>query len=68
MDIGSCPMHIVHNACRKGVLQLNFNADQFALDIHFLFMQSAARRPDYKSMVEFAVVVSENALKHSTTR
>ena len=68
LDIGSCPLHIVHNAFRKGVSQLKFNVDQFALDIHFFFKLSAARRADYKSMVEFTDIVSEYALKHSTTR
>ena len=68
LDIGSCPMHIVHNASRKGVLQLNFNVDQFALDIHFFFKLSAARRADDNSMVEFTDVVSEYGQKRSTTR
>lgn len=35
LDIGTCPLHIVHNAFRKGVSSLQFNVDQFALDIHF---------------------------------
>ena len=47
---------------------MKFNVDQFALDIHFFFKLSAARRADYKSMVEFTDVVLEYALKHSTTR
>ena len=68
LDIGSCPLHIVHNAFRKGVSSLKFNVDQFALDIHFFFKLLAKHRADYKSMVEFTDVVSEYALKHSSTR
>ena len=37
LDIGTCPLRIVHNAFKKGVSSLQFNVDQFALDIHFFF-------------------------------
>ena len=37
LEIGTCPLHIVHNAFRKGVSSLEFNVDQFALEIHFFF-------------------------------
>lgn len=35
----------------KGVSSLEFNADQFTLDIYFLFKLSAEHKADYKSMV-----------------
>ena len=66
LNIGTCPLHIVHNAFRKGVSSLVCNVDQFAIDIHFFFKLSAARRADYKSMAKINVV--KYALKHSTTR
>ena len=46
LDIGTCPLHILHNAFRKDVSSLWFNIDQFALDINF-FKLSAGRRADY---------------------
>ena len=68
LNIGTCPLHIVHNAFRKGVSSLAYNVDQFAVDIHFFFKLSATRRADYKSMAKITDVVAEYALKHSTTR
>ena len=34
LNIGTCPLHISHNAFRKGVSSLACNVDQFAVDIH----------------------------------
>ena len=68
LNIGKCPLHIVHSAFRKGVSSLACNVDQFAVDIHIFFKLSAARRADYKSMAKRTDVVAEYALKHSTTR
>ena len=67
LEIGTCPLH-VHNSFRKGVAALNFGADQYALDIHFFFKLSAGRRADYKSIGDVTNIVSEYAMKHSTTR
>ena len=33
LNIGTCPLHIAHNAFRKGVSSLVCNVDQFAVDI-----------------------------------
>ena len=68
LDIGTCALHIVHNAFRKGVSSLKFDVDQFALDIHFFFKLSAARRADYQKISEITDIVAEYAMKHSTTR
>ena len=59
LNIGTCPLHIVHNAFRKGVSSLAYNVDQFAVDIHFFFKLSATRRADYKSMAKITDVVAE---------
>ena len=45
--IGTCPLHIVHNAFRAGVNKLNFSIDSFAIDVNFFFKLSAGRRADY---------------------
>ena len=41
---------------------------EYALDIHFFVKLSAGRRADYKSIVDVTNIVSEYAIKHSTTR
>ena len=68
LDIGTCPLHIVHNAFRKGVSSLQFNVGQFSLDIHFFCKLSAGRRADYQKIAEVTDVIAEYALEHSTTR
>ena len=68
LDVGTCPLHIVHNAFRKGVSSLRFNVGQFALDINFFFKLSAARRAGYQNISEVTDIVAEYGLKHSTTR
>ena len=68
LDVGTCPLHIVLNAFRKGVSSLRFNVDQFALNINFFFKLSAGRRADYQKISEVTDIVAEYALKHSTTR
>ena len=37
LNIRTCPLHLVHNAFRKGVSSLACNVDQFAVDINFFF-------------------------------
>ena len=68
LDVGTCPLHIVHNAFRKGVSSLRFNVDQFALYINLFFKLSAGRRADYQKISQVTDIVAEYALKHSTTR
>ena len=68
LDVGTCPLHIVHMAFRKGVSALWFNVDQFALDIDFFFKLSAGRRANYQKISEVTNIVAEYALKHNTTR
>ena len=59
LNIGTCPLHIVHNSFCKGVAALKFDVDQCALDIHFFFKLSAGRIADYKSIGAVANIVSE---------
>ena len=50
LDIGTCPLHVVHNFFRREVAALNFDVDHYALNMHFFFKLSAGRRADYKSV------------------
>ena len=44
LDVGTCSLHFVHSAFRKGVSSVRFNIDQFALDINFFFRLSPGRK------------------------
>ena len=50
MNLGSCVLHIVHNAFGKGLEKYGKDVDQFCLDLHSLFKYSAARREDYTEL------------------
>ena len=56
--LGSCTLHIVHDAFKKGITELSIDIDQFACDLHFFFKCSSARREDYKNMQEVTDVVA----------
>ena len=48
--MGSCTIHIVHNAFGKGIEQHGKDIDQLCTDLHSLFKYSAARREDFKEI------------------
>ena len=53
---------------RKAVSALNFDVDQYALDIRFFFKLSVEQKADYKSIGDVTNIVLEYAMKHSATR
>ncbi|XP_065677645.1 uncharacterized protein LOC136092905 [Hydra vulgaris] len=68
ISIGTCPLHIVHNAFRAGVNVLNFNIDSFAIDVNFFFKHSAARRSDYRQIENLTEIILHFIQRHSSTR
>jgi hypothetical protein len=47
VELGTCSLHPVHTAVRKGVESIDFDIDQFVNDIFTWFKLSSARRSDY---------------------
>ena len=73
LSFGSCNLHIVNNAFRKGFEKLSEYSEidldhYFAVDLYFFFKFSAARREDYEKMSDITDVCAKYKLKHSTTR
>ena len=68
LDLGTCSLHPVHTAFRKGISKLQFDFDEFFNDIHFFFKLSSARREDYASLQTVTNLTAEYAKKHSSTR
>lgn len=70
IDVGSCSLHSANNAFSEGLKLLNvcINLDQVAIDLHFFFKLSAARREDYKEVSSITEVTSHFVLKHCQTR
>lgn len=44
LDIGTCPLHTIHNGFSKGVREIDFDIDQFIVDIKAFFKLSSAHR------------------------
>ena len=68
LKLGSCSLHPVHTAYRKGIAKISFDVDPFFHDLHFFFKYSSGRREDYVSMAEITGITAEFAKKHTETR
>ena len=66
----SCNLHIVNNAFGKGFEKLSeyseIDLDHFAIDLHFFFKFSSARREDYEKRSDITDDCAKYMLKHST--
>ena len=65
VDIGSCVLHVVHNAFGKGLEKYGKEVDQLCLDLHAIFKHSAARREDYQQL-QFNVGVELHTFQQHT--
>lgn len=70
LDVGTCSLHSVNNAFGEGIKRLKslIDLDEFAIDLHFFFKYSAARREDYKDLVTLTDETTHFVLKHCQTR
>ena len=48
IDLGSCSIHIIHNAFGKGLDKYSKGLDQLCIDLYSLFKYSAARQEDLR--------------------
>ena len=68
LDLGSCSIHIIHNAFGKGLEQYGKGLDQLCLDLHSLFKYSAARQEDLRKVQEEMEVEVNNFQQHTEVR
>ena len=68
LKLGSCSLHKVHTAYRKGIKELKFDLDQFFYDVHYFFKLSSARKEDCKHLESTTNLIAVYAMKHSSTR
>ena len=66
--IGTCPLHSVHNAFEHGLKFLNFDVEQFIVDINTFFKLSSAHREDFRALEEVTELPAHFTIKHSSTR
>ena len=60
MDIGTCSLHVIHNALRKRIHGLNTDIESFVVAIFQRFHMSAARREDYHKIEEILLLDDVN--------
>ena len=63
-DIGTCNLHIWHNAFAKGLEMFGSSISEFVIDLHLWFKMSAARREDYELVQEEMGLAKHKFLKH----
>ena len=68
LNLGTCSLHPVHTAFRKGIKSMSYDVDQLFTDLHFFFKLSSARREDYNSLHTLTDVLGKFAKKHAETR
>ncbi|CAF1507253.1 unnamed protein product [Rotaria sp. Silwood1] len=52
LKLGSCSIHIVHNAFKNGLLISKWHVENFCLDLYSWFKCSPARQEDFKNVLE----------------
>ena len=68
IELGSCSIHIVHNAFGDGLGQFGKEIDQLCLDLHSLFKYSAARWEDFRKVQTELELVPANFQQHTEVR
>jgi len=68
LKIGSCNLHIIHNAYEKGLQCLGRDASEFIMKIYYFFKKWPLRRGDFKNVQNEVGVKNLNFIKHVETR
>ena len=68
LDIGTCCLHMTHNGFSKGLHSLDFNLEQFIVDLNSFFKLSSARHEDYTLLAEITQLPAHFFLTHSSIR
>ena len=68
VDIGTCNLHICHNAFGKGLGVFANEISEFVIDLHWWFKQSATRREDFEAVQQELGLAQHTFLKHVESR
>lgn len=68
LNIGTCNLHVVHNAFEKGIKEYGNAVQEFAIDLHSFFKHSSARKDDY-AIHQFDMDIDEHVfMRYVPTR
>ena len=68
VDIGTCNLHICHNAFGKSLGVFANEISEFVIDLHWWFKQSATRREDFEAVQQELGLAQHNFLEHVESR
>ena len=68
LDSGTCSLHPVPTAFRKGVSELTYDIDGFLEDLYFFFKYSSARRKDFLAIQDLTNVTAQFLKQPAETR
>lgn len=68
VDIGTCNIHVVHNAFHAALISYGIEIEEFVIGLHTFFKLSAARREDLRSIQLDMDLASEIFVKHVDSR
>lgn len=68
LNIGTCNLHPVHTAFSKGLAKIPFDFDKLAVNLHFFFKHSSARRKDFELCELETDLETQVMLRHVSSR
>ena len=68
LDIGTCPLYNLHNAFANWIKFLNFDVEQFIVNINSFFNLSSTRREHFRALGEVTELPAHFTVKRSSTR
>lgn len=68
IDIGSCPLHTVHNAFLKGLENLEIDVSDFIVKVYYYFHKRDLRVEDFEKVQVELKLPTHRFIKHTSTR
>ncbi|XP_015930082.1 uncharacterized protein [Parasteatoda tepidariorum] len=68
IDIGTCNLHVIHNAFLKGIEEFGEVGKELIVDIYSFFKKYPARWEDFSSIQQKLCLEKNRFIKHSSTR
>ena len=68
VSFGSCILHVVNNAFGNAINSFGHDAEEFAIDLFYLFKQSACKREDLVKIQSDFDASQHNFLRHVSSR
>lgn len=68
IDVGSCDIHIIHNAFKKGLDTYGKNIADLSINLHYFFDGEALRSEEYRNIQTKHGMAHHRFIKHVPAR